>query len=406
MIQQRELLPVCDVQKECQRYDRGTGDADDGPGRAKALGVQNTAHKQVSKIGKQAVENGDKGIDPAPVGGGHPAGHIGLISQGFEDLPQGENHHQHKIQGHLQLHIPIAEQAQNNQGLAQKDFSHIPDFSQKGGDNRGGENHGQGIDAGEQTENLRPLGPVQGLHVQRQQVVELPIDQAAEARQQGIDNQAFPLPQNGQGADTVLGLFILADVGFLHGQPLDKQNNQQGGGEGRPGGDEKGQPQVVFKEEAAQGGGQHQPQVHAQVLQAVGLLPGVAVAEVRNQSIVGGALNGGKDTGDVEKNDALPTQRQEARKDIAGYGYKVTKDDNMLPIPAVRQLAAQQEHGKLKNGHGHGNDGNGGGIVAQLVFENQGHERPDEGPHTGDDAPPKEYVNFPAQMPVLVQKFW
>ena len=78
----------------------------------------------------------------------------------------------------------------------------------------------------------------------------------------------------------------------------------------------------------------------------------------------------------------------------------------MLPIPAVRQLAAQQEHRELENGHGHGNDGNGGSVVAQLVFENQGHQGPDEGPHAGDDAPPKEYVNFPAQMPVLVQKFW
>ena len=77
----------------------------------------------------------------------------------------------------------------------------------------------------------------------------------------------------------------------------------------------------------------------------------------------------------------------------------------MLSVVAVRQLAAQQHHGKLDKAHDHGNEGNGGGGIAQLVFEDQRQQRPDQGPHAGNGASPEKYINLPAQMPVLVQKF-
>ena len=77
----------------------------------------------------------------------------------------------------------------------------------------------------------------------------------------------------------------------------------------------------------------------------------------------------------------------------------------MLPVPAVCQFAAKKQHGELENAHDHGDQGNGCGIVAQLVFQDQGQQRPDERAHAGDDPPPEEDVNFPVQIPVLPDKF-
>ena len=194
-------------------------------------------------------------------------------------------------------------------------------------------------------------------------------------------------------------------MGLFHAEPLDEDDDQQGGGEGCTGGDEERQPQVVLKKQSAQGRGKHQAQIHAQVLQAVGLFPAVAVAQVRNQSVIGGAFNGCKHTGDVVQSNADIGQRDEPRKDAAPNGNKVAGDDDMLPVPAVCQFAAEKQHGELENAHDHGDQGNGCGIVAQLVFQDQGQQRPDERAHAGDDPPPEEDVNFPVQIPVLSDKF-
>ena len=369
------------------------------------MAVQQAAQEQVANAGKGTADDGDEGIHPPPMGGRNAPGHIGLFPQGLEDLADGEDDHQQKIQRHLQLHIAIAVQSQHDQGLTDEELFHIPDFSEEGGHQRRGQDDHQGIDAGQQAENLRALGPVQGFHIQRQQIVELGVYKAAKAPYQRIEHHAFPLPQNADQADLLPVLLVLAYVGLFHAEPLDEDDDQQGGGEGCTGGDEERQPQVVLKKQSAQGRCQHQAQIHAQVLQAVGLFPAVAVAQVRNQSVIGGAFNGCKHTGDVVQSNADIGQRDEPRKDAAPNGNKVAGDDDMLPVPAVCQFAAEKQHGELENTHDHGDQGNGCGIVAQLVFQDQGQQRPDERAHAGDDPPPEEDVNFPVQIPVLSDKF-
>ena len=375
------------------------------PGGGIALAVQQAAQEQVANAGKGTADDGDEGIHPPPMGGRNAPGHIGLFPQGLEDLADGEDDHQQKIQRHLQLHIAIAVQSQHDQGLTDEELFHIPDFSEEGGHQRRGQNDHQGVDAGQQAENLCALGPVQGFHIQRQQIVELGVYKAAKAPHQRIEHHAFPLPQNADQADLLPVLLVLTYVGLFHAEPLDEDDDQQGGGEGCTGGDEERQPQVVLKKQSAQGRGQHQAQIHAQVLQAVGLFPAVAVAQVRNQSVIGGALDGCKHTGDVVQSNADIGQRDEPRKDAAPNGNKVAGDDDMLPVPAVCQFAAEKQHGELENTHDHGDQGNGGGIVAQLVFQDQGQQRPDERAHAGDDPPPEEDVNLPVQIPVLPDKF-
>ena len=127
MIQQRELLFVGEGQKGGQGDDHGTGKAHGEPGGVKAAAVQNAADAEIAEAGKEAGYNAGKGLDPAPVGRGHPAGHVGLCAQGVEDLPQGEKDHQHKVEDHLHLDEPVAKQAQNDEGFPQENFPHIPD---------------------------------------------------------------------------------------------------------------------------------------------------------------------------------------------------------------------------------------------------------------------------------------
>ena len=118
------------------------------PGGGIALAVQQAAQEQVANAGKGTADDGDEGIHPPPMGGRNSPGHIGLFPQGLEDLADGEDDHQQKIQRHLQLHIAIAVQSQHDQGLTDEELFHIPDFSEEGGHQRRGQDNHQGIDAG------------------------------------------------------------------------------------------------------------------------------------------------------------------------------------------------------------------------------------------------------------------
>ena len=340
------------------------------------------------------------------MGGGHPPGHVGLIAQSVEYLPHGEQHHQGEIQGDQVLDEPVSKQTQDDQRLADENLPHVGNPAQEGGDQRRGDDDRQSVDAGEQAKQLRAFGAVQHLQVQGQQIIELGVNQGAESSQQDVDQQgAPPLPQDGEQPGVVPPLLVDADLGLLHLLPLHKEDNQQRGGQGRPGGDEERQPQVILKEQPAQGGGKYQPQVVAQVLQAVCLLPAFAVAQVGDQGVVGGAFDGGEKAGNVEESDAVTGQGQNAANHIEKHGDQVADHNDFLPVFGVRQLASQQEHGKLQNGHAHGDGGNGGGVVAQLVFQDQGQQRPDQRAHAGDGAAPEQHINFLAQMGILSKEF-
>ena len=405
-VKQGESGFVCSGEDGCQGDDQKAGAAYGKPGGGEAGAVQQAAQKQVADAGKGAADGGRKGMNPAPVGSRDPAGHVGLTAQGGEHLTQGEKGHQEEAQCQLELGIAVAVKAQNNEGLANEDLLHIPEPAQEGGHKGCGKDHHQGIDTGEQAEDLRTLGTVQRLHVQRKQIVELGIDKAAEASQKGVENQSLSLPENGQQTVSLAALFVLADMDFFHLQTLDKQDDQQGGGEGCRCGNEESQPQVVFKEEASQCRCQHQPQVCAKVLETICLFPAFAVAEIRNQGIIGGPFNGGEHTGNVKQHNAGIGQGDQACNDIAQHGDQVTHHDNMLSVPAVSQLAPQKQHGKLDNAHDHGNERNGRCAVAQLVFQDQGHQGPDQRAHAGDDAAPEKHIDLPGQISVLSDKFF
>ena len=74
LIQQRKLLFVGEGQKGGQGDDHGTGKAYGEPGGVKAAAVQNAANAEIAEAGKEAGYNAGKGLDPAPVGRGYPAG--------------------------------------------------------------------------------------------------------------------------------------------------------------------------------------------------------------------------------------------------------------------------------------------------------------------------------------------
>ena len=136
-----------------------------------APAIQQTAKEKIADAEKSDVDDGDKGIDPSPMGGGDSAGHVRLVAQSVEDLAQRKEYHQQEAQGQLQLSIAIAVKAQYDESLANQNFPDISDAAREGGNKRRCHNDDQGIDAGYEAEYLGTFGPIQHLHIQRQQMV-------------------------------------------------------------------------------------------------------------------------------------------------------------------------------------------------------------------------------------------
>ena len=196
------------------------------------------------------------------------AGQVRLLADGVDNFAEGEDDHRHIIQTQQVLPPNKEGISGNNQHLPEHQLGDVLHLGDPFGHQRCADDDHDGIDAGEGAEQNCTLCGVELLQIQRQQKIELAVDQRPQSAADEEQIEQRILSQNLPEAVALLALFIAGGFGFLlhRGDIFDEQKDENGRGQGCNTADEKGKVEVVGKEESTENRRQNQPQIGAEIV--------------------------------------------------------------------------------------------------------------------------------------------